>query len=166
MELLDIYNENREKTGRTIVRGTHVCSGDFILVVHVWIVNSKGEYLIQKRQAWKKPYPNMWDCAAAGAAALGDDSEMAALRESKEELGIEINMERAEILLTDKFSFGFDDIWLVKQDVNIEDITLQTEEVADIMWVSEDDIRKMEEQGKFIDYYYLEDLFSMIRSRL
>ncbi|MGE5627312.1 MAG: NUDIX hydrolase [Solirubrobacterales bacterium] len=166
MELLDIYNENREKTGRTVERGTHVCSGDFILVVHVWIVNSKGEYLIQKRQPWKKPYPNLWDCATAGAAALGDDSAMAAYRESKEELGIDIDMTRAEMLFTDKFSFGFDDIWLVKQNINIEDITLQTEEVANIRWASEKDIRNMAVRGEFIDYYYLDDLFSMIRSRL
>ncbi len=38
--------------------------GDHHLVVHVWIVNDKGEFLIQKRQSWKEGGPNMWDGAA------------------------------------------------------------------------------------------------------
>lgn len=47
MELWDIYNENREKTGRTIVRGQKLGENEYHLVVHMWIINSNGQFLIQ-----------------------------------------------------------------------------------------------------------------------
>ena len=147
-------------------RGLPVKNGDFILVVHVWIIKDEGKYLIQKRQPWKKIYPDMWDCAVAGAAALGDDSSSAAKREAKEELDIELAIENGRVLFTDKFSFGFDDIWLVKQNIDIEAITLQQEEVADVKWATEEEIRAMAKQGEFIQYYYINKLFCMINSEI
>ena len=164
MEILDVYNEKREKTGRTHERGIPVKKGDYILVVHVWIVNDKGEFLIQKRQPWKKLWPDIWDCAAAGAAQQGDNSSGAALREAKEELGIDLDIDKGHVLFTDKFSFGFDDIWLVRQNIDINKLELQQEEVADARWVTEEEIRQMVSKGEFIDYYYIDKLFKMINS--
>jgi len=162
MEILDIYNGDRQITGRTIVRGNKVNSGDYILVVHVWIINDHGELLIQKRQPWKKMYPDIWDCAVAGAAQKGDDSANAAVREAKEELDIELNISKGRILFTDKFSFGFDDIWLVTQDIDIENIKLQQSEVAEAKWVTREKLGEMVEKGEFIEYYYIEKLLKMI----
>ncbi|MBP1744982.1 MAG: family N-acetyltransferase [Firmicutes bacterium] len=165
MEILDIYNEDRERTGRTHVRGKTVREGDFILVVHVWIMNSSGEFLIQKRQPWKKLFPGMWDCAVAGAAHAGDSSEAAAVREAREELELELDMASAELVFTDKFSFGFDDIWLVRQDLDIESLCLQEEEVAMVRWARPDEIREMAEREEFIKYYYLEKLLGMAEQK-
>ena len=162
MEILDIYTEERQRTGRTIIRGNPVIEGDFILVVHVWIVNDRGELLIQKRQPWKKIYPGMWDCAVAGAAQQGDDSAGAALREAKEELNLELNISKGRILFTDKFSFGFDDIWLVTQNIDISSIKLQQEEVAEAKWVTREKLGEMVKKGEFIEYYYIEKLLKMI----
>ena len=50
MELLDIYNEQRERTGRTVVRNGEVFEGERLLVVHVCVLNSRNEMLIQQRQ--------------------------------------------------------------------------------------------------------------------
>ena len=156
MELWDIYDKNREKTGRTHERGIPVKEGDYHLVVHVWIVNDRGEFLIQKRQPWKKGWPNMWDGSAAGCAVVGDSSRGAAIRETKEELGVDLDMSKGEILFTVKFSSGFDDIWLVRQNVDIKDLKLQYEEVADAKWVSEKQIKKMVQDGEFIAFNYLD----------
>ena len=46
MEVWDLYTEGRIKTGETHLRGTALPKNRFHLVVHVWIVNAKGEYLI------------------------------------------------------------------------------------------------------------------------
>jgi isopentenyldiphosphate isomerase len=161
MEILDLYNENRERTGRTHVRGKTVREGDFILVVHVWILNSDGEFLIQKRQPWKKLFPGMWDCSVAGAALAGDSSEAAAAREAKEELDLDLDMTGAELILTDKFSFGFDDIWLIRLDLDIESLHIQKEEVDELKWASPSEIRDMAEKGEFIHYYYLEKMLKL-----
>lgn len=164
MEILDIYNEDRLPTGRKHKRGMPVREGDYILVVHVWIVNSKGQILIQKRQKTKSLFPGMWDCAAAGAALAGDTSEKAAIRETKEELGIDLDMSRAELFCTDKFSFGFDDIWLVKQEIELDDICLQKEEVEAVKWSDPLEILKMAQNGEFVKYYYLEKLLKKIET--
>jgi len=161
MEIMDIYNENRERTGRTHVRGKTVREGDFILAVHVWILNSDGEFLIQKRQPWKKLFPGMWDCSVAGAALAGDSSEAAAAREAKEELDIDLDMKGAELILTDKFSFGFDDIWLMRLDLNIDSLHIQEEEVDMVKWARPVEIRDMAENCEFIQYYYLEKMLKL-----
>ncbi len=166
MELWDIYDEHREKTGRTHERGIPVKAGDYHLVVHIWIVNNRGEFLIQKRQPWKEGWPNMWDGSAAGSAIVGDTSRDAAIRETKEELGIDLDMSNAEILFTVKFSSGFDDIWLVRQNVDMKDVKLQYEEVADAKWASDKQIKQMISDGEFIAYKYIDKFFSVVNSNI
>jgi isopentenyldiphosphate isomerase len=164
MELWDIYDENRRKTGRTHERGIPMEEGDYHLVIHVWIVNDKGEVLIQKRQPWKEGWPNMWDGSVAGSAVVGDNSVDAAIRETKEELGIELDMSSGEILFTVEVANRFHDIWLVRQNVDIWDIKLQYEEVADAKWVSIKEIRQMVCNGEFIPFEYLDKLFKIINN--
>lgn len=166
MEVWDIFNENREKTGKTHIRGEDMLQGDFHQVVHVWIMNEEGQLLIQQRQPWKKGWPNMWDCAAAGSTLTGETTEMAAIRETKEELGIDLQMEKAEILFTVKFSRGFDDNFLVKQNVDASEWKLQYEEVADAKWATMDEIRALVQSGEFIPYHILDILFEIIQSNI
>lgn len=166
MELWNVYDKFRHKTDRTHERGIPMRAGDYHFVSHVWIVNDNGEYLIQKRQPWKKGWPNMWDSAAAGAAQAGDDDITAAIRETKEEIGIDISRDKMEHLFTVKFVNGFDDIWLVRQNININDVKLQYEEVADAKWVTEAEIKRMVAKGEFIEVRYLDRLFEMVHSKL
>lgn len=166
MEEWDIVNEFRERTGKTWIRGEEMIVGDYHQVVHVWIMNSKGEFLIQQRQPWKVGWPNMWDCAAAGSVLIGETSEMGATREVSEELGIELQMEHAELLFTIKFSRGFDDHWLVRQEIDVEQLNLQYEEVADARWATVDEIYELVESGEFIPYRILQTLFEVSKSSI
>ena len=61
MELWDVYNYDRTKSGRTMVRGDKMEGGAYHLVVHACIFNSRGEMLIQQRQPFKQGWSNMWD---------------------------------------------------------------------------------------------------------
>lgn len=166
MEVWDIYDERREKTGKSHIRGEDMQEGDFHTVVHVWIMNEEGELLIQQRQPWKKGWANMWDCAAAGSALVGETCEMAAIRETKEELGIDLQVEKCEVLFTIKFSRGFDDHLLVKQNVDIDNLSLQYEEVANAKWATMEEIFKLVESGEFIPYSILKALFEIIQSKI
>ena len=49
MELWDVYDINRNKTGKTAVRGEGLPEGGYHLVVHVCIIGSDGRMLIQQR---------------------------------------------------------------------------------------------------------------------
>jgi isopentenyldiphosphate isomerase len=150
MELWDVYDENRQPTGRFHRRGQPMGPGDYHLVVHIWIRNSAGEYLIQRRQLTKPYLPGMWDCAVAGAAQAGDDSRGAALREIREEIGLDLPPDSLRLLATLDFDRGFDDIWYAELDVDAPSLTLQEEEVMAVRWASGEEIRSLAAQGEFV----------------
>ncbi len=164
MEIWDVVNEFREKTEKTHIRGEELQEGSFHEIVHVWIMNEEGKLLIQQRQPWKIGWPNMWDCAAAGSALCGETPEIAAVRETKEELGIDLDIESAEVLFTVGSPKGFDDNFLVKQ--NVEKWELQYEEVAAARWATIEEIREMVHSGEFIPYHILENVFEIIASEI
>jgi isopentenyldiphosphate isomerase len=60
----------------------------------------------------------------------------------------------------------FDDIWLVRQNVDLQDLKLQYEEVADAKWVSEEQIKKMVKDGEFIAFNYLDKFFERVSSNI
>lgn len=151
-EVWDIYDENRIKTGRTMIRGNEIKNGDYHLVVHVCIFNSKGELLIQKRTLNKKSYPGMWDVSVGGSAILGDSSQTAAERETLEEIGLKINLQDKRPRITLNFKGGFDDVYLIKMDVNIDELVLQEEEVSDVKWASLEEVLTLLKENKFVDY--------------
>lgn len=161
IEYWDIYDENRNKTGRTHRRGDEMQLDDYHLVVHVCIFNSNNELLIQRRHPDKIGWPGMWDISAAGSALQGEDSRMAASREVKEELGIEINLDRLRPHFTINFEQGFDDYWFIEQEIDLKDITLQAEEVIDAKWVKEDELIELLENGQFIPYWFGKNIFKI-----
>ena len=72
-EIWDLYDENRELLGKDHVRGEQLPIGGYHLVVHVWIRNSKGEYLISQRSANRPTFPLVWECVD-GSVVKGEDS--------------------------------------------------------------------------------------------
>lgn len=59
-------------------------------VVHLHVLNSKGDIYLQHRPDWKDIQPDKWDTACGGHIDLGENVEMALRREVGEELGIEV----------------------------------------------------------------------------
>ena len=98
-EIWDLYNENRELLGKDHVRGEQLPIDGYHLVVHVWIRNSKGQYLISQRSANRPTYPLMWECIG-GSVVKGEDSLLGAIREAKEEVGVDLMPENGQVLFT------------------------------------------------------------------
>jgi isopentenyldiphosphate isomerase len=165
IELWDIYDKNRTLTGETHQRGTPLGKGEYHLIVHVCIFNSKNELLIQQRQSWKEGWPDMWDLSAGGCALAGEDSIKAAERETREELGYEIDLTGERPYFTINFEHGFDDYYLVKRDIEIKKLTPQYEEVQAIRWASKEVVLQMVQEGNFVSYYILDALFEMREQR-
>ena len=153
MELWDLYDYNRNKTGKTWDRSLDQKNFPldlYRLVVHIGIFNSKGELLIQQRQD-HKTYGGQWDFSAAGSVISGETSQQGAIRETQEELGLNIDIPpRPDI--TVNFDKGFDDYYLVKKDVDLKDITIQKTEVKDIKWASLTQILDMIKSGEFMAF--------------
>ena len=151
MEIIDLYDSKKQKLNKTMERSAgEPADGEFKLSVHTWILNSKGELLIQKRNESLKRNPGKW-AFTGGAVDTNETSLNGAKREVKEEIGIEVKDEEIEYLLSFKREKGFVDVWLVKKDIAIEDLKLQDEEVSEARWVSLKTLIELAEKGEMVN---------------
>lgn len=165
MEIWDLYDKDRIKTGETMVRGSQFKENTYHLVVHVCIFNLEGKMLIQQRQPFKDGWPNMWDITVGGSAVSGDTSQLAAEREVYEEIGYKLSLDGIRPSLTINFDKGFDDIYLIQKDVDISNLKLQYEEVQSVKWASKEEILSMIDEEIFIPYHKsLIDLLFFMRT--
>lgn len=160
MEFWDLYTEDRQRTGRTHVRGEAIPEGFFHLVVHVWIRNGKGEYLISQRAASRPTFPLMWECVG-GSVTVGEDSVTGAIREAKEEVGVDLDPENGRVVFSRTREWFHDimDVWLFDYDGPIDLENATTDEVAQTRWMAADEIRAMFASGEFVntlEYFFTE----------
>lgn len=147
MELLDIYNEERQLTGRLHRRGERLRKGDHILVVCVWVTDGAGRLLLTLRAPEKPASPNTWE-NSGGAAKAGETSRQAMVRELREETGICIREEELVFLETDKARDAFFDFYFLVHPTPVEDIVFQPGETAGAMWATLDEIEELIRRGQ------------------
>ncbi len=152
MELFDLYTADRVKLDRTMVCGDAVPEGCYRIVVHVCIFDPEGRMLIQQRQPFKQGWSNMWDITVGGSAVAGDTSRTAAERETREEIGLDIDLTDVRPSLTLYWEHGFDDYYLLTRDVDPDTLHLQYEEVQAVRWATREEILRMIDDGEFIPY--------------
>lgn len=154
MELWDLYDKDRVKTGRTMVRGSEFEDDYYHLVPHICIFNSDNQMLIQQRQPFKQGWSGYWDVSAAGSAVAGDTSQTAAEREVFEEIGYKADFSNLRPMFTIHSKHAFQDFYVIVDDeIDISKLKLQYEEVAQVKWATLDEIYAMIENGEFIPYY-------------
>ena len=74
MEMVDLYDENRLPLGRTAERYAPKGEGEYRVVVHICVFDSRGRLLIQQRSREKAVWPEAWDVSAAGGVDAGETS--------------------------------------------------------------------------------------------
>ena len=79
--------------------------------VHILVFNNLGELFLQKRSRWKDRHPRLWDSSAAGHVDAGEDYDVAANRELREELGVAAELTRVAKLPASERT-GQEFIWL------------------------------------------------------
>ena len=151
-EYFDILDENGNKTGKIKLRSEVHRDGDWHRAVHIWILNRKGEILLQRRCPTKDSNPNMLDVSCAGHLSAGDESLTAAIRELKEELALDVNAEELEFIKTIKSSAKytetfinneFQDMYILRSDKDINDMKYQEDEISEIFFVSYEKFKEM-----------------------
>lgn len=165
MEIWDLYTENRELTGKEHIRGDELPENLFHLVVHVWIRNDKGEYLISQRSANRPTFPLMWECVG-GSVLKGESSIQGAIREAKEEVGVDLSPNNGKIVFSKvrkiidgkKFN-DIVDVWLFQCDGDFLLNNATTDEVEQTVWMNKSQILELFEQNKMVDtlnYFFTE----------
>ena len=160
MELWDLYDEQRRLVGTDHIRGEELPDNCFHLVVHVWIKNSKGEYLISQRAADRPTFPLLWECVG-GSVLKEETSLQGALREVKEEVGLDLDGRTGKVIFTKIRKIvgqvkcnDIMDVWLFPYNGEVLLEKATTREVSQTRWVSYEDIRKLWEQNLFVPSLY------------
>ncbi len=146
MEFNDIYDENRNLTGRVHKRGTPWQPGEYGLVVCVWVYDGQGRILLTRR-AKGKSFAGTWE-NSGGAAQAGETSRQAIARELFEETGIRAEEEEFELLDSDRDRNTFYDFYGLKRQVAIRDIVLLPGETDAVQWASFGKIHWLIRSGK------------------
>lgn len=149
MEIWDILDNNGNLTGKTMKKGEAIPKGYYHLGADIWIINSENKILIQKRSPKKNLSPNVW-AMTGGSVIKGETSRETIERETMEELGIKLDIEKAKLLKKFRTGKVWIDTYFIKQDIDIEKIRMQEDEVCDVKWATYDEIEKIFQDGNFI----------------
>ena len=148
MEYIDIFDENNNPIGEVKEKQQAHEEGDFHRTAHIWIINDKKELLLQKRSATKKTHPNCWDISGAGHIRARESVIDGAIRELKEELGVEAKDKDLQYIATIKstknpqnMEFGY--VYLLRCNKKIEDYIFEDDEVSEVKYVYFEDLEKM-----------------------
>lgn len=150
-ELIDIIDEQGQKTG--IVQPYSVVhkEGLFHRTVHLWVYTSDNKLLVQKRSNKKWAYPGYWEASVGAHLAHGEDVIEGICKESMEEIGLKITSEECKFLFSvehpkddptrkgDYICHEIHDVYLVNKDIEISKLALNTDEVEEICLISVDE---------------------------
>ena len=158
VEWNDVYDENRNLTGKLHRRGDRWGKGVFGLVVCVWVYDGKGNILLTRR-AKEKSFAGTWE-NSGGAAKAGEDSRTAIVRELFEETGIVADPAEFEFLRTTRDKNTFFDHYCLRRQTPIGEIKLLPGETDGAQWASFEKIHELIEQKqicKVIAKQFLEE---------
>ncbi|MCI5493210.1 MAG: NUDIX domain-containing protein [Lachnospiraceae bacterium] len=165
MELWDIYDKDKKRTGRTMKRNDWCLKdGEYHLTVLGVIARSDGRYLITKRVMTKAWAPGWWE-VSGGAAMAGEESREAVNREVFEETGLNVSGCEGEPVLTYKRENPgegdnyFVDVYRFELDFDEADLKLQEAETDGYMLATPEEIEAFAKQGIFLHYDSIREVF-------
>lgn len=151
MEYLDICDREGNLLGiKESKKEAHI-KGLWHRSVHVWILNSKKELLIQKRSPLMDNHPNEWDISAAGHVSAGEDHITSAIRETEEEIGLTLEpkdfvqigtikqMSKREGYINNEIN----PVYIVKMELDPDKIVKQEEEVSEVKFINYKELKKL-----------------------
>lgn len=168
MELWDIYDRNKQRTGRTMERNcfSQAADGDYHLTVLGVLVRPDGRFLITRRVMTKRWAAGWWEVPGGGVLA-GEDSEEAVRREVLEETGLDVaGAEGGYLFSYHRENPGegdnyFVDIYRYVMDFEESDVKLQTEETDACRLATAEEIRALAGQGIFLHYDSIRKAFEV-----
>ncbi len=155
MERRDLYDINRQLIGETIFKNDPIPDGRYIIVVLVFIQNSDGKFLIQKRSTAKDGK----FATTGGHPKSGESSLQGIITEVSEEIGLTLNPSELKLYFSGRSDSErvFWDDYYIKLDIpDIKSLTLQESEVESVEWFSADEIHALMKDNTFLINHYEE----------
>lgn len=151
MEKHELVDINGNKTGKILTHiearnPNNVPDGCYISVVGVVIINGKNEILMQKRSRFKRANPSKWGICG-GKVDLGETPLDAGVRETLEEIGIEIKKKELRFLSMDTEEKIHFTVYYIRKDVDISECKLQKEEVEEVKYFKIEEIEELDTEG-------------------
>lgn len=167
MEFWDIYDKNKEKTGRTMKRNDFCLKDDeYHLTVLGVVARPDKTFLITKRVMTKLWAPGWWE-VSGGAAQAGEESKDAVIREVLEETGLDVSNADGGYLFTyhrenpGKGDNYFVDVYRFVMDFDESDVKPQESETDGFMIATGEQIKEFAKQGIFLHYDSIKQAFEM-----
>lgn len=139
-----MLDEHGRKTGQIKPRSAVHRDGDWHRTVLTWVINDRGEVLLQRRAADKDSWPNYLDVSSGGHVVAGEDPLTAAVNELHEELGIAVQPEELQLLdsypsqtrPSENFiNNTFYDLYLLRTGKTLSELTPQLSEISELKYV-------------------------------
>ena len=167
MELWDIYDSNKRRTGRTMKRNDWCLKdGEYHLTVLGVVVRPDGKFLITQRVMTKAWAPGWWE-VSGGAAQAGEDSQDAVKREILEETGLDVTGCEGGYLFTyhrenpGKGDNYFVDVYRFIKDFDEKEVKPQQEETLGFQLATAQEIKAIADQGIFLHYDSIKQAFEL-----
>lgn len=143
MEIWDAYNKEFEKIeGMTLIRGEAIPDGVYHLVSDVIVRHADGTYLLMQRDS-RKHFGGMWEATAGGSALTREGPLACAIRELREETGIESEALTEVGRVVNDHNHTLYVEFLCVTDCEKEQVTLQEGETSAFRWVTKDELVSM-----------------------
>ena len=151
MEIIDIFDDYENLIGISEKDEAHK-NKKWHKAVNLYIIDSKGNILLQKRSSFKKQYPNYWSCSVGGHVLSKEEPIDAIVRECYEELNLKIDkinlIHVASYKESNDSNFEFLNTYILKIELDINDISFNTNEISKLKWIHCNDLIKDLEKPK------------------
>ena len=147
MELVDVVDMNGNPTGVVLDKKEARERNLIYKVIVVFVINDSKQVLFQKRSANLRYMPNRW-ALCAGHVKASEGLEDAAIREVKEEMGLDVSKEKIHSFGEVEDNIGENDSHLtyffyIKTNKKENEFILQPEEVSEVKWFDIDEMIDM-----------------------
>jgi len=170
-EQIDILNDMGLKTGKVAAADDVHSNGYWHRVVKVLVLNKMNQLLVQRRSETKKIFPNVWDVAVTGHVAAEELPLNSAKREIFEELGFDFDKNDINYLFSYKKNIGYNefkerifiDLFYIKSDINLENISISNDEVDEVKFINIDEAIEVINDDYFIEKEELNNIINCLK---
>lgn len=147
MEYLDLYDSNKNKLNKKIVRGNYTFKdNEHILISVIFIENNNNEFLIQLTSKNKGSIYS----STGGHVTSGSNELDTIVKELYEELGLVIDKKEITFIKDITINVPIFSLYYLKKDIDLNNIILEKDEVEDVSYLTKEEILKLIDTNKFL----------------